>query len=104
MAKTGNFVDNATVEHPEAYARVVLVNLDYGAQNARADVAIYHSQSARDSGAPPVHTVIYSFDTESPVTFEQMFGDALEYPEVCPRSVVYCWMDAQPEWLGWIDA
>jgi len=104
MAKTGNFVDHATVEHPEAYARIVLTNLDYGAQEARVDIAIYHTQQARENGAPPVHTVIYSFDSESAVTFDQMFGGVLENENACPRSVVYDWLDTQPEWAGWVDA
>lgn len=113
MALQGYIKTADGVEHPDAYAKIARLELDYLASEARLVVPIWHNRDTRLSDYTPVLTREYHLVNIVPddwpmgtiyPTFTNVFGDdLLTAPGATFRGQAYAFLKSKPEWAGWLD-
>lgn len=108
MALTGNYVDGSGVDHPNAYAKVVLSNANYLTERGVGTVLIFHDQAARDMGAAPLENVKYILENDPDPSEPQLFFDYFSIEAIDPLNKnpvanLYTYIKTLSRWQGWVD-
>ena len=95
MALQINLPDtNVGLPAPEAYARIVGMNIDILGDKLQVAVNVYANKAARDTGKAPVGGGVFETklsDAASPVLDENNAGI---------RAACYAWLKSQPTFAG----
>lgn len=105
MALMLGFTDNRGFTSPNAYFRVVQVEIDYFKNRAQVQVFIYKDDLARRDNKQPMGGLTFSLmDSASVTEFSDIFGSTvLEQTGNNPMKATYTWLKTQPELEGAVD-
>ena len=92
-----NYTDPMGMEHPEAYARISVVKIDFTISIAKVGVNIFHtsatrSKSAEDQRKEPIQVINYYFDSKDNLFNTYFTDDTLKADGTSLLSSLYGWL------------
>ena len=101
MAITKNMETTDGVSHPDAYAVISQVTVDWVKGTAKVSTQIFHSKETFEAKKNAIWTYNYRFGPDSGAmpAFASVFGNSVSnFMEPLIASI-----KALPEWEGWVD-